>query len=251
MSEQIPEKYLEFCKAVGRLCREAGLHDFTGSFSPPLFAGDWRNKIEFHWEQGRHGAKNQENLTSDHVKDLFIPRARNSPQSKQRQPNNRTQTVVRWGGGTWEDDNRLCRDPKFWQPLPAPPTQPKTATACAEHDWRWLGWPLSSPNSDAQWCSNCGLRQVPSNGQWVDAPAQPVSAEQPPHEYLPDGDGTPTCNFSWRYGQRCSRFRNDSIHVPVSAKDEIDRLCRRRMNVTEEIDRLLASAVGEAETDQG
>lgn len=31
---------------------------------------------------------------------------------------NRRQTVVRWGGGAWEDDNRLCRDPKYWQPLP-------------------------------------------------------------------------------------------------------------------------------------
>lgn len=62
--EPIPEKYLEFCKAVGRLCREAGLHDFTGSFRPALFAGDWRNKIEFHWEQGRHGAKNQEMFIS-------------------------------------------------------------------------------------------------------------------------------------------------------------------------------------------
>ena len=31
------------------------------------------------------------------------------------------QTVVRWGGGTWEDDNRLCRDPVRWMPLPAVP----------------------------------------------------------------------------------------------------------------------------------
>lgn len=31
--------------------------------------------------------------------------------------------VVRWGGGAWEDDNRLCRDPKHWQPLPALPKE--------------------------------------------------------------------------------------------------------------------------------
>ena len=28
------------------------------------------------------------------------------------------QVVVRWGGGAWEDDNRLCRDPIHWMPLP-------------------------------------------------------------------------------------------------------------------------------------
>lgn len=34
--------------------------------------------------------------------------------------------VVRWVGGAWEDDNRLCRDPKYWMPLPpSPPPQPK------------------------------------------------------------------------------------------------------------------------------
>jgi hypothetical protein len=32
------------------------------------------------------------------------------------------QFIVRWGGGAWEDDNRLCRDPVYWQPLPLPPT---------------------------------------------------------------------------------------------------------------------------------
>lgn len=34
------------------------------------------------------------------------------------------QAVVRWGGGTWEDDNRLCRDPTLWMPLPSLPTAP-------------------------------------------------------------------------------------------------------------------------------
>lgn len=31
------------------------------------------------------------------------------------------QVVIRWGGGAWEDDNRLCRDPVQWMPLPDPP----------------------------------------------------------------------------------------------------------------------------------
>jgi hypothetical protein len=31
------------------------------------------------------------------------------------------QAVIRWGGGAWEDDSRLCRDPVAWRPLPALP----------------------------------------------------------------------------------------------------------------------------------
>lgn len=36
------------------------------------------------------------------------------------------------------------------------------------HDWRWLGWPLSNPNCEEQWCFQCGLLQVPKDGKWVD-----------------------------------------------------------------------------------
>lgn len=43
----------------------------------------------------------------------------------------RRQVVVRWGGGTWEDDNRLCRDPLMWRPLPALPGDPTSASSPA------------------------------------------------------------------------------------------------------------------------
>lgn len=33
----------------------------------------------------------------------------------------RRQAVIRWRGGAWEDDNRLCRDPIRWMPLPPAP----------------------------------------------------------------------------------------------------------------------------------
>jgi len=36
------------------------------------------------------------------------------------------QAVIRWDGGAWKDDNRLCRDPVRWRPLPL------TATETAE-----------------------------------------------------------------------------------------------------------------------
>ncbi len=54
-SMEIPQKYQDFCRAVGRLAREHGLSDFYGKFSPPTLATDWHNIIEFTWTQGRHG----------------------------------------------------------------------------------------------------------------------------------------------------------------------------------------------------
>lgn len=59
MPDDIPGKYLQFCAEVGRLCKEAGLRDFSGSFNPDSFIDkgcDWRNRIEFNWSQGRHGS---------------------------------------------------------------------------------------------------------------------------------------------------------------------------------------------------
>lgn len=50
----IPEKHQEFCKAVARLCRKHGLNRFGGSYTPD-FTDDWRDQIQFVWEQGRHG----------------------------------------------------------------------------------------------------------------------------------------------------------------------------------------------------
>ncbi len=56
------------------------------------------------------------------------------------------QVVVRWGGGAWEDDNRLCRDPIKWQPLPPPPKpEPKRdylTQSCTEGECRLCRLPL-------------------------------------------------------------------------------------------------------------
>ncbi len=35
----------------------------------------------------------------------------------------RRQVVVHWDGVGWKDDNRLCRDPVSWLPLPPPPEE--------------------------------------------------------------------------------------------------------------------------------
>lgn len=56
MSEtDIPQRYIDFCKAVGRLAREYELRDLTASFKPG-FDDLWRERVEMSWASGRHFA---------------------------------------------------------------------------------------------------------------------------------------------------------------------------------------------------
>lgn len=55
MTHSIPEQHQEFCKAVARLCREYGLRHFEGAFNP-AYGDQWKARIQFSWDQGRHGA---------------------------------------------------------------------------------------------------------------------------------------------------------------------------------------------------
>ena len=50
----IPEKHIEFCKAVAALAREHELDRVSLQFRPG-FHDDWRDEIVMNWEQGRHG----------------------------------------------------------------------------------------------------------------------------------------------------------------------------------------------------
>lgn len=50
----IPDKHMELCKAIGRLCREAGLLQFSGTYRP-THNDPWDGDIRFSWAQGRHG----------------------------------------------------------------------------------------------------------------------------------------------------------------------------------------------------
>ena len=50
----IPERHLDFCRAVARLAKEHGLNRLTITFEPP-FRDEWRDQIQATWEQGRHG----------------------------------------------------------------------------------------------------------------------------------------------------------------------------------------------------
>lgn len=49
----IPIRYIEFCKAVGRLAREYKLTDLNASFRPGVFE-DWYETVEMSWASGRH-----------------------------------------------------------------------------------------------------------------------------------------------------------------------------------------------------
>jgi hypothetical protein len=50
----IPEKHLEFCRAVAALASAHGVDMFGLSFTPS-FDDEWRDKITMNWSQGRHG----------------------------------------------------------------------------------------------------------------------------------------------------------------------------------------------------
>ena len=54
-SEVIPKIYLDFCRDVSELAKKIGLNSLSVSMTPGYFDNNWRNKIQMHWEQGRHG----------------------------------------------------------------------------------------------------------------------------------------------------------------------------------------------------
>lgn len=38
------------------------------------------------------------------------------------------------------------------------------------HNWRWLGWPLTSTSCQAKWCEDCSLlKKADSSGVWKEA----------------------------------------------------------------------------------
>lgn len=65
MSEtDIPQRYIDFCKAVGRLAREYKLRNLTAQFNPG-FDDLWRERVEMSWASGRHFADvNKVSITS-------------------------------------------------------------------------------------------------------------------------------------------------------------------------------------------
>lgn len=50
----IPDKHVDFCRALARVAREFGVDSFSGNFTPG-FKDPWHRRISFSWDQGRHG----------------------------------------------------------------------------------------------------------------------------------------------------------------------------------------------------
>ena len=54
---EIPIKHIRFCQAVGRLAREYGLSNLSGSFHDLSSAQANIRTISFSWDSGRHNAE--------------------------------------------------------------------------------------------------------------------------------------------------------------------------------------------------
>ena len=54
---EIPEKPIRFCQAVGRLAREYGLSQLSGSFHDFSLSNAGIKTITFVWTSGRHNVK--------------------------------------------------------------------------------------------------------------------------------------------------------------------------------------------------
>jgi len=50
----IPQRHIDFCKAVAKLAAEHGLNSLGMSFRPG-YADEWNGQIQMNWDQGRHG----------------------------------------------------------------------------------------------------------------------------------------------------------------------------------------------------
>ena len=50
----IPEKYIEFCRAVAELAKVSGISEISLTFQPDI-GNSWQDEIKMQWERGRHG----------------------------------------------------------------------------------------------------------------------------------------------------------------------------------------------------
>lgn len=63
-NSDIPQRYVDFCRAVSRLAKEYKLHNLKADFNPD-FDDPWHERIEMFWASGRHYADvNKVHITS-------------------------------------------------------------------------------------------------------------------------------------------------------------------------------------------
>lgn len=62
----IPQKHIDFCKAVAKLAAEAGYYRAGLTFTPG-YDDEWSEPLQMHWESGRHGDSSHKVVVSSTV----------------------------------------------------------------------------------------------------------------------------------------------------------------------------------------
>ena len=63
-SGEIPDRFVDFCKEVGRLAREMDVTNCDVKITPS-WDDEWSGEVTCHWTRGRHGAdRNKLTVTS-------------------------------------------------------------------------------------------------------------------------------------------------------------------------------------------
>lgn len=61
MDKTIPADIVVFCSSVADLARRHGLNSLRATIRPNFHRQDgWREDVELHWEQGRHGEESRQ-----------------------------------------------------------------------------------------------------------------------------------------------------------------------------------------------
>jgi hypothetical protein len=50
----IPQKHIDFCRAVAKLAADAGYYRLGLSFTPG-YDDEWSDQLQMNWDSGRHG----------------------------------------------------------------------------------------------------------------------------------------------------------------------------------------------------
>jgi hypothetical protein len=67
---EIPDRFVDFCKEVGRLAREMDVTNCDVKITP-AWNDEWRGEVTCHWTRGRHGA-DRDKLTVTTSRRIYV-----------------------------------------------------------------------------------------------------------------------------------------------------------------------------------
>lgn len=83
----IPQRYIDLCAEVARLCRAEGLGSASFSFRPGWLQKDWSDQIQMVWDCGRHDeAVDRFTVSSTVIVAAKIEQLREAPHSEGQEP---------------------------------------------------------------------------------------------------------------------------------------------------------------------